>query len=231
MGWGGHGDVTIGSAGRLPRHDLARYAAYIWPCRRAVLAGEGLDMSVTDFHIPDRARLDAASRYDGVSISLHWATALLVLLQFALAESWGFFPRPVHHVMISLHMSFGLLLAGVILLRIIWRWRFGRSLPPTGHGLLDAAAKALHYVLYVLVAAEIPLGFATRWTDNHALSFFGFLVPSPFGAFSKAAGGVVDQIHDLTAWAIMGLVAVHALAALGHHYLLKDGVLRRMLPG
>jgi cytochrome b561 len=172
----------------------------------------------------------APARYDGVTIALHWATAVLVLLQFALAETWGFFPRPVHHLMVVGHMSFGLILTAVVALRLGWRGTAGRVLPPPGHGLLDLAAKALHRILYVLLGAEILLGFVTRWTDNQALSFFGLLIPSPFGSFSKATGNFVDQIHDLNAWLIMGLVSAHAVAALGHHYLLKDGVLRRMLP-
>jgi cytochrome b561 len=171
-----------------------------------------------------------APRYDGLSIALHWATAVLVLLQFGLAELWDFFPKPVRHVMITGHMSFGLLLAAVILLRIVWRTWFGRALAPAGYGLPDRAAKAVHYALYGLVAAEIVLGLATRWTDNHPLSFFGLQIPSPLGSFSKATGHFVDQIHDYVAWTIIVLVAIHAAAALVHHYWLKDGVLRRMLP-
>ena len=169
-------------------------------------------------------------RYDGASIALHWATAGLVLLQFGLAELWDFFPKPDRHVMIVAHMSFGLILTAVILFRILWRARFGRALPPAGYGLLDRAAKALHYALYGLVVAEVVLGFITRWTDNQALSFFGLLIPSPLGHYSRATGHFVDHIHDYVAWTIIILVAVHAAAALVHHYWFKDGVLRRMLP-
>ena len=88
----------------------------------------------------------------------------------------------------------------------------------------------MHHALYVLIVAEVVLGFLTRWTDNQALNLFGLLIPSPFGNFSKATGGLVDDIHAVNAWLIMVLVGGHILAALGHHYLLKDGVLRRMLP-
>jgi cytochrome b561 len=170
------------------------------------------------------------AHYDGPTIALHWATAALVLLQFGLAETWGYFPRPARHVMIVGHMSFGLILCVVVIARIMWRLRFGRALPPAGYGALDRTAKVLHYALYLLVSAEIALGFITRWTDNQGLSFFGLLIPSPFGTFSKATGRFADDIHNYNAWLIMGLVSVHAVAALGHHYLLKDGVLRRMLP-
>jgi cytochrome b561 len=59
--------------------------------------------------------------YDGVSMALHWITALLVVVLFALAEIWGFVPRgsPLRHGMQSLHVSLGLTLAAVFLLRVI----------------------------------------------------------------------------------------------------------------
>lgn len=176
------------------------------------------------------APMDSPARYDGLSMTLHWAAAALVLLLFALAETWEFFPKPVRHLMIVGHMSFGLVLAAVIMLRILWRVLPSRKAFASGQGLLEHAAKALHDVLYVLITVEAVLGFFTRWTDNHALSFLGLLIPSPFGTFSKATGGIVDEIHDLNAWLIISLVGGHALAALCHHYLLKDDVLRRMLP-
>ncbi|MBB5373443.1 cytochrome b [Acidocella aromatica] len=176
------------------------------------------------------APLDSPVRYDSLTIALHWVTAALVLLLFALAETWDFFPKPIHHLMITGHMSLGLVLAAVIALRILWRLLSRSKAFASNQGILEQAAKALHYVLYVLITAEAVLGFFTRWTDNHGLSFFGLLIPSPFGTFSKATGGFVEEIHDLNAWLIIILVGGHTLAALGHHYLLKDDVLRRMLP-
>jgi cytochrome b561 len=172
----------------------------------------------------------SATRYDNVTIALHWATAGLMVAQFLLAEFWDFFPRPAHHLMVVTHMSCGLILTAVLALRLVWRRKFGRHLPPAGLGSLDRVAKAMHHALYTLLAAEIPLGFLTRWTDNQALSFFGLLIPSPLGHFSRTTGWVVDQIHDYVAWTIIILAAIHAAAALFHHYLWKDGVLRRMLP-
>ncbi len=173
---------------------------------------------------------DDHARYDGVSIALHWATAALVFLQFGLAETWGFFPKADRDLLIIGHISFGLVLAAIIVLRIFWRLTFGRNSFETGQDLIGYIAKMMHRALYVLIVAEVALGFLTRWTDNRPLSFFGLLIPSPLGTFSKAVGGFVDDIHDVNAWLIMILVGGHTLAALGHHYLLKDDVLRRMLP-
>ncbi len=175
--------------------------------------------------------IPAPNRHGTLTIVLHWLTALLVVTQFLLAEFWGFFPRQVHHLMIVAHMSFGLILTAVFALRLFWRLRPGHTQFDEGNSLLNHAARLMHHVLYVLLGAEIVLGFLTRWTDNQALSFFGLLIPSPFGTFSKAMGHFTDQVHDINAWTIIILAGAHAAAALFHDYVLKDGVLRRMLPG
>ena len=134
------------------------------------------------------AAVDSPVRYDGLSMLLHWATAALVLLLFALAETWGYFLKPVRHLMITGHMSLGLVFAAVITLRVVWRLLPGCKAFESGHGLLEHAAKALHYVLYVLITVEAVLGFFTRWTKNEALNFFGLLIPSPFGPVPKGIG-------------------------------------------
>lgn len=127
-------------------------------------------------------------------------------------------------------MSLGAVLTVILIIRLVWRPFFGRKFPEKTPTIFDRGARALHFLLYVLLAAQMPLGFFTRWTDNQPLNVFGLLIPSPIGPCSKATGHFVDQIHDINAWIIMGLAAVHAIAALIHHFIWRDDVLRRMLP-
>jgi cytochrome b561 len=169
--------------------------------------------------------------YDFYTILLHWVTAAIVIFQFLSAELWGYFPRPEKHFLILSHMSMGFLLAMILTVRIIWRLLLGVKISEPSPTFLDRGARALHILIYVLLAAQMPLGFFTRWTDNHPLYVFGILIPSPLGPCSKATGPVVDQIHDINAWIIMGLVGIHALAALVHYFVWRDDVLQRMLPG
>ena len=179
---------------------------------------------------PAASSLPAATeRHDNLTIILHWLTAALVMVQFLLAETWGFFPKVERQLMIVGHMSFGLTLAAVFGLRILWRLTPGRLHFNQGADLVSRAARRMHEALYVLVAVEISLGILTRWTDNQALSFFGLLLASPFGPFTKATNEFVAEAHDLTAWAIIIFAGFHAAVALAHHYLLKDNVFRRML--
>ncbi|HEY1858209.1 cytochrome b [Acidocella sp.] len=174
---------------------------------------------------------DDLSPYDKTSIALHWTTASLIFLLFGLEEVRGFFSlKSTRHMVDTIHVSFGLILIFVLGLRIIWRLRPGRKTRDAGTGIIERAAKAVHFILYVLLSGQAFLGILTRWTDNHPLTFFGLQIPSPFGSFSKATGDFVYEIHDVMAWVIMGFVGVHATAALFHHFILRDDILTRMLP-
>jgi cytochrome b561 len=170
------------------------------------------------------------SRYDIVSVVLHWLIALLVLLQFALAELWGFAARPTRHAMENLHVSFGILLTAVIVARIAWRLTPGHRVPPIVSGRTEMLARAMHYLLYVLLVAQAALGFVTRWSEGEPLAFFGLVVPAPFAPMARATHHLFMDLHDWLGWAIVVLAAGHAAAALYHHFVLRDGVLVRMLP-
>lgn len=175
------------------------------------------------------ASANLRSHYDRFSIVLHWTTAAIVLLQFALGHTWAFAPKPERYLMIVTHMSFGIVLAAVLAVRIVWRTIPAHRVSPADSGLMELASKTVHYLLYVLLVIEAVSGFVLRWSGNEAMSFFGLLIPAPFAPFSQAAHGMIGEAHDLVAWAIIVVAAGHALAALFHHYALRDGVLMRML--
>ncbi|PPQ35840.1 cytochrome b [Rhodopila globiformis] len=174
---------------------------------------------------------DDRTRYDGVARTLHWLTALLVLVQFGLAEAWDLPARPGKHLMIVAHMSFGILLALVLAARIAWRLMPGHQMPAAVAGWVERASKAVHYLLYALLVVQAVLGFVLRWSGNEAMSFFGLLIPPPFAPFPKPAHHLIGAAHNCIGWTIVILAAGHALAALFHHFVLHDDVLWRMLPG
>jgi cytochrome b561 len=174
---------------------------------------------------------DDGTNYDKVAIALHWATALLVVANFALAETWDYFAKSSQDSMQALHMSFGVLLAMVVLARLVWRLIPGHQVSSLEIGWVRAASKGTHYLLYALLVTAVALGFAVQWSRGHPVSFFGlFDIPGPFGPFERPVRRDLKEIHNYVAWAIIILVALHAAAALYHHYVLKDRVLERMLP-
>lgn len=191
--------------------------------------------------MPDKPPLDRATRiaaaddgtkYGNVAIALHWLTAILVLVQFAMAVTWDWFPRATREAMESLHISLGVLLTAVIIARILWRLMPGHDVASVEVGWVRIASRVVQFILYVLLVLQAALGFSFRWSQGHAVSFFGlFAIPGPFGALDKATRHTLHSLHEYGGWAIVIIAFGHALAALYHHYVLKDRVLVRMLPG
>ena len=188
----------------------------------------------------DRDAFDVATRiaagddktdYDDVAIALHWATAILVLIQFLLGVTWDYFAKPMREDMQTLHISLGLLLTAVIVARIVWRLMPGHQRPAIVNGWVKMASKGVHYLLYLLLVIQAGLGFAWRWAQGHEVGFFGlFAIPGPYGALSRPTRHLLSEFHEKIAWGIVIIALGHALAALYHHYRLHDRVLGRMLP-
>jgi cytochrome b561 len=176
---------------------------------------------------------DDRVRYDGLEMSLHWATAILVVTQYLLAQAWGFVRSgtPVRHEMQAIHVSLGLLLIAVLVTRIAWRAGPGRRLPPADTGLVELAGQGVQYALYGLLVLVVGLGVFLRWANHDPLGFFGlFTIPAPY-AFSKPQAHLIGTLHYWVATAIVIVAGLHACAALFHHFVLRDDVLWRMLPG
>lgn len=197
-------------------------------------AGGKGDFAITTKLVAEATRVAAGDdrvRYDGFAMTLHWLTAALVVALFALGETWGFAAKPTRQTMIVAHMSLGILLTAVIVARIAWRLTPGHRVQPAATGFIELASKAVHYLLYAVLAAQAALGFVVRWAGDEAMSFFGLLIPPPFAPFSKPARHLLLETHHWLGWAIVVLAAGHAAAALFHHFVLRDDVLWRMMPG
>src|SRR5881275_57282 len=100
----------------------------------------------------DRTAFDVATRvaagddgtnYDGVAIFLHWATSVLVLIQFLSAFTWDYFARDVREEMQSVHISLGVLLTAVIIARIAWRLIPGHQVPSLDVGMVRLLSKSV----------------------------------------------------------------------------------------
>jgi cytochrome b561 len=170
--------------------------------------------------------------YGVVAKLLHWLIVALVMLQFALGWTMPDLPRGRSpEGLVSLHLSVGATILIVMLARLAWRLVHGA--PPS---LVAAAwqrrlAATVHVILYALLIVVQLAGWSWASAKGWTVSLFGTvnlpaLVPTDWPYRRLAA-----SLHRNGAWAILGLVALHALAALYHHVVRRDDVLRRMLPG
>lgn len=168
--------------------------------------------------------------YDAKTIRLHWITATLVVLLWCIGEIIDWFPRGAPRVNArSVHISLGVILGLVLLYRIWWRSTQGTRLPAAETGRLQSLATAVHFLLYAGVLAAVVLGLANVWVRGDTI--FNLVSVPKFDPANRPLRETVEEIHELLAHAVLILAAMHAAAALVHHYLWKDNVLRRMLPG
>jgi len=174
---------------------------------------------------------DDGTNYDNVAIALHWATAVLVVIQFVLAITWDYFSRDTRENLQGVHVSLGVLLTAVVIARIVWRLIPGHQRSAIVTEWVKIASKTVHYLLYVLLVVQAGLGFAWRWAQGHDVAFFGlFGIPGPYGQLARPTRHLLATFHDKIGWAIVIIAFGHALAALYHHYKLHDRVLGRMFP-
>ncbi|WP_454562964.1 cytochrome b [Pseudomonas sp. AIG] len=176
---------------------------------------------------------DLPVRYDRLTMSLHWLTALLVIGLFACAQIWEQLPKgtPLRKELQALHISFGILLTVIVIARVFWRLFKGRRLQAANQGALNILAKTAHLALYALLLSQIVLGFLLRWAQAEPFNFFGLFDVPTLIAFDKSMKSTFGGLHEQVAWAIIILATLHAVVALVHHYGLRDNTLRRMLPG
>ena len=169
-------------------------------------------------------------RYNRLSISLHWLSAVLIVLLFIGGLTIDAFPKDWKSAVINLHAIGGLALLALVLLRIVWRLTHAAPPPPAGtSSLLDRAAKLGHFALYALMLAIPVIGVPTLLWRGRGLDFGLFQIASPFER-TREIYKPLTEIHELAAFALIALVIGHAGFAVWHHVKLKDGTLLRMMP-
>ena len=180
------------------------------------------------------------TRYDSVAIGLHWLIALgiLALIVLGLTMTHAHLGPMAKFQLYQLHKSIGITVLFAAVLRVLWRLTHRPPpLPVTMPVLERRAAEGAHAALYAFLFF-LPL---TGWALVSASPFniptvlYG-VVPWPHLPVLSTLEDkapvehVLKLIHGKAAWLLIALLLVHAGAALRHHFILRDGILRRMLP-
>ncbi|MCK1367822.1 cytochrome b [Bradyrhizobium sp. 62] len=161
---------------------------------------------------------------------LHWLVVALLAVQFSL----GWLMPDVHAGppgrAMTLHISLGLTILALILLRLVWRITHPvapeSSLPPWQR----VSSEAVHWLLYVLVLAATITGWLFASFRGWSVSYFN-LIPLPMLAGKNpVAIHQIDGWHQIAEWALLIAIGVHVAAAFAHIFIYRDGVMQRMLP-
>jgi cytochrome b561 len=165
--------------------------------------------------------------YDRATRILHWTVGGLVILLWLMAQGNSFLQKgPLRLSIWSVHVLLGFLLTALLVARIAWRVSKGTKLPPVERGIWGYAATAVHYLLYMLLITVVVLGIMNVF--GHGFPLFNTWKFPRF--WDKPFQHQVAEWHGLAANIIAGAAALHAIAALWHHWILKDTTLRRMWP-
>lgn len=169
-------------------------------------------------------------RYGAVSIGLHWAAALAIIAMLATAVGIMAAPNEeAEGARIQFHVWTGTALYLIIAARIVWSWLERKPDSLQGKPGLTAAARLVHVVLLLLVTAQLVTGPLNVWSGGWPVSAFGwFTMESPFDG-PQDWHDPMGEFHSITGLVIAGLVTLHVLAALKHHFLDRDGTVLRML--
>ena len=174
-----------------------------------------------------------ADRYGSLSIALHWVMLLLLAAVYACMELRGNFPKGsgLREGLKTWHFMLGLSVLVLVSVRVAARFLdIVPRIEPAAPEWQIKVAKLMHLALYGLMIGMPILGWLILSADGRPVPFFGVQLPSLTGE-SVAIAEWAEEIHEAGGTVGYVLVALHAAAALLHHYVMRDNTLRRMLPG
>jgi cytochrome b561 len=174
----------------------------------------------------------AAGQWPASIKALHWLVAVLIVVQATLgvaAVAWRLSPAKLH--LFVWHKSLGMLILALVAVRLAVRATHrAPALPATMPRLERRAARASHALLYALMVALPLSGWVVNSAANVPVRLFWLLPLPAIAAPSQSLEAVAARTHLMLVVALAALLALHVAAALRHHRVLRDDVLRRMLP-
>ena len=179
------------------------------------------------------ATFTTRERYGAVAQLLHWATAILVVVAFLYGP--GGSEQRVYSTAKDfdrqLHETLGLGVLALVVLRLVWRSFDASPEAPAMPPWMAVVSRLSHALLYLLLFAVPLAAIAGAWLEAHPLTLLGGVrVPPPL-AEDHSLGSAIATAHTWLGDTILWVAGAHAVAALYHHFVLRDRVLRSMLPG
>jgi len=181
-----------------------------------------------------------ARRYTSLAITLHWLVAFGIIVNVFLALTWDMYPDDAVRPAINLHKSIGVTVLGLAVMRLLWRLTHTPPALPTGYAKWEVQLSHLTHILLYAIIFAMPL---TGWIMDSAWDKAAANPMYLFGLFEwprlgfimaldpdtkKAVHDGFGEAHEIVAYVIYGLVALHVLGALKHQFIDKKRELQRM---
>jgi cytochrome b561 len=171
-----------------------------------------------------------SERYNPVSILLHWAVALLIFAAFPLGMYMADLElSPTKLQLFSYHKWIGVTVFALVAVRLAWR--AGHPPPPPIAGMprwQEISSVAIHHLLYLLMIVVPISGWLMSSAKGVQTVWFGVLPLPDLLQKDKELGSLLEDVHQLLAFSMAFLVAIHFAAAIKHQFIDKDGLMLRM---
>ncbi|WP_455821192.1 cytochrome b561 [Pseudomonas cerasi] len=172
------------------------------------------------------------NRYARSQILFHWLTVLLIIVAYATIELRGLAEKGTwqRNAVIITHFSAGFCVMVFMVARLYLRTR--KTTPPITPPLArwqTGISHLVHTLLYALFVVLPVLGITSRYLRGKEWSLFGLNMPVATTPDPSTASMLISW-HETLAPLGYWLIGLHALAAIFHHYIMRDDTLRRMMP-
>jgi cytochrome b561 len=184
---------------------------------------------------------NTATNYGTIAKTLHWLTAFLFLMSYSTVYFREWFTvkdTPENWLSLQLHLSVGITIAVIVLLRVIWKLSDKSPQAEPGSKLEHQVVKLGHLALYAIMFIAPITGYLGTGVHTEYFTLFNIpgVIDTVFSgdkAAFKAFEQPIDFIHKelLGEFLILVLVGGHIAAALYHHFVKKDRTLKRMTSG
>jgi len=171
--------------------------------------------------------------YTGTAKTLHWLILALLIAQFVVAWTMPDIKRDTKpDTLINVHLSIGIIVLAVAVVRLAWRVTHGEPAPLEGVPPWQIqSARVVHWLLYALLFVVPILGWINASWRGFPLVLFGIEFPKLIGTRAPGWGWTGDLHGILAEYVLLVLVGLHVAASLYHYFIRRDGVLQRMWPG
>lgn len=170
-----------------------------------------------------------SDRYSKPAIFLHWAIFLLVAVAYLAIEVRGPKGSDSRALWTAVHFWCGSLVLALAAARLLWRLWNGVPAEVESNRLQAFLARLVHLALYLFIFAQPLLGILMVNTAGHPVTLAGLGIEITLVGPDPGAKAWIKDAHVLIGNLFYWVIGLHALAAIGHHFVLRDRTLRRML--
>jgi len=170
--------------------------------------------------------------YGVIAILFHWLTAVTVFALFF--TGWYMmgldYYDELYNTLPAWHKSVGILFMGFMALRLVWNILNVKPDPLSGAGTLqNLFASVVHKLMLLVIVAILVTGYLIPTANGEGIDVFGWFTLGALAQVHESQADVAGKLHMYLAYGLIVLAALHAIAALLHHFIYRDRTLKRMI--